>query len=81
MADYLTLVASQLGIPMWTMLLILLLFVVWEAVWTIIAMWRAAKNNHLVWFIIFLVVNLFAIPEIIYIILTRKKNSEKKRRR
>jgi len=30
-------------------------------------MWKAARNNHKVWFIFFLIVNLLAIPEILYI--------------
>jgi len=84
MAEYIALIASRLGISMRAMLLLLLLLVVWEAVWTIIAMWKAAKNNHLVWFVIFSLVNLLAIPEIVYLIVTRKKKSKsraKKRRK
>lgn len=40
---------------------------VWEMIWTGIAMWKAARNNHKALFILFFVVNLFGIPEIVYI--------------
>ena len=46
---------------------------IWEAVWTGLAMWRAAKRREVWWFIIFLVINLLGIPEIIYLLLTNKK--------
>ena len=76
MADYLSLVASQLGVAIWVFIII----AIWEGVWTAIAMWRAAKNNHMLWFIIFFLVNLLAIPEIVYIILTRKKKAKRRKR-
>ena len=75
MADYFTLLASQLGVSIWVFVVI----AIWEAIWTAIAMWKSARNNHLVWFIVFLLVNLLAIPEIVYIILTRKKQVKRRR--
>ena len=75
MIDYFSSAAAQLGVSAWVIILI----VIWEAVWTAIAMWKSAKKNHLLWFIIFFLVNLLAIPEIIYLIVTRKKNPKRKR--
>jgi hypothetical protein len=75
MIDYFSSAAAQLGVSAWVIILI----VIWEAVWTAIAMWRAAKNNHIFWFVVFFLVNLLAIPEIIYLVVTRKKNSKRKR--
>ena len=75
MIDYFSSVAAQLGVSAWVIILI----VIWEAVWTAIAMWKSAKKNHLWWFIIFFLVNLLAIPEIIYLIVTRKKSPKRKR--
>ncbi|MEM3091359.1 MAG: DUF5652 family protein [Candidatus Pacearchaeota archaeon] len=72
---YKNLVFSQLGLP----IEVITLMIIWEGVWTAIAMWKAAKNNHLVWFIVFFIVNLIAIPEIIYILFFCYKNSKKKR--
>ena len=65
---------SQLGIPLWLILVIS----VWETVWTGFAMWRAAKNRHIAWFVVFLLLNLLAIPEIIYLAVTRKKNRNRR---
>jgi len=76
MIDYSSLLTSQLGIPLWSIILI----TVWEAVWTAIAMWKTAKNNHLVWFVVFFLVNLLAIPEIIYIFWFSKRAGSKRKR-
>lgn len=76
MIDYSGLLASQLGIPLWVIISI----TVWEAVWTAIAMWKTARNNHLILFVVFFLVNLLAIPEMVYIFWFSKKVGSKKRR-
>ncbi|MBI4114714.1 MAG: hypothetical protein HY445_02630 [Candidatus Niyogibacteria bacterium] len=53
--------------------LFILLVVLWTVPWKGCALWRAAKRNDKWWFVVFLVINLLAIPEIIYLIATRKK--------
>jgi hypothetical protein len=53
----------------WLYLIILL----WTLPWKGIALWRAAKNNHKYWFLAILVLNTFAILEIIYIFFFSKK--------
>lgn len=68
-------IAAYLGIGTVTATTLFYVISVWEAIWTGLAMWKTAKRNHLWWFIIFFVVNLFGIPEIIYLIVTRKKES------
>ena len=47
--------------------LIIIVFVVWSSIWKGIALWKAARNNSLVWFIVLLLVNTLGILEIIYI--------------
>jgi len=49
------------------MWLVTSLAVVWSLAWKGIALWRAARNSHLVWFIVLLIVNTLAILKIIYI--------------
>jgi hypothetical protein len=49
------------------------LILVWTLPWKGVALWRAARNSHLVWFIVLLVVNTLAILEIIYIFGFSKK--------
>jgi len=40
---------------------------IWAGVWKGIALWRSAKNSHLAWFIVILVLNTAGILPIIYI--------------
>ena len=59
------------------------LIVAWETVWTGIAMWKSARRKSLVLFIVFFLVNLLAIPEILYIFVflkMKKKKSKKKKK-
>ncbi len=58
----------------WPVVLILTIF---EFVMKLIALWRAGRNNHLAWFIVIGVVNTAGILPVIYLIITRKKNTEK----
>jgi methionyl-tRNA synthetase len=60
---YLSELASQLGISLWFLAVI----VIWSIVWKLLAMWKSARKNHLVWFIIFAIVNTVGILEILYI--------------
>ncbi len=82
--DYLNGLASQLGIPFWLFAIIL----VWIVVWKLLALWKSARNNHIVWFIVLAVVNTVGILEILYIYVFSKlgkkkvvrKKAKKKRR-
>ena len=48
-------------------------FAVWELVWKGLALWKAAKNNHGVWFFCIFVFNTVGILPIIYLLLNRDK--------
>jgi hypothetical protein len=63
MAGYLQLIASQLGISF----PIFLGLLVWSASWKLVALWKAARKKHLIWFIILALINTFGILEILYI--------------
>ena len=45
----------------------ILLLSVWESVWKAIALWKAAKNNQLTWYVCILVFNTVGILPILYI--------------
>ncbi len=49
------------------------LIVVWTLIWKGIALWKAAQLSHKKWFIAILVLNTFAILDIIYIFFIAKK--------
>ena len=51
----------------------LLLAVAWSIPWKGVALWKAARLSHKKWFIVLLIVNTFAILEIIYIFFVAKK--------
>ena len=47
--------------------LVIVPLVFWNAIWKGLALWKAANNKHLSWFVIFLFVNFLGIIEILYI--------------
>lgn len=57
------------GISPW----IILLIAAWTFPWKGVALWKAAKNNHLTWFIALLIINSLAILEILYIFCFQKR--------
>ena len=50
------------------------LVILWELVWKGIALWKAGRNGHLVWFILILILNTPGILPIIYIFGFSKPN-------
>jgi membrane protein DedA with SNARE-associated domain len=56
--------------------LIIWAIIIWALPWKGIALWRAAKNNQLIWFIILFLINTLAILDIIYIIFVGKDKKE-----
>ncbi len=62
--------------PPETLILFLIPFIIWEAVWKGIGMWKAARNSQLAWFICMLVFNTMGILPILYIYLFQKNKKE-----
>ncbi len=54
---------------------IALIFIIWEGVWKGIALWKSARNSHLVWFVCILIFNTIGILPIIYIFGFSKKKA------
>jgi methionyl-tRNA synthetase len=52
---------------------IFILLILWTIPWKGVALWKAAQNKQLVWFIAILILNTFAILEITYIFFFSKK--------
>lgn len=50
----------------------LILFVMWSAFWTGLALWHAAKRGERAWFIVFLIVHTAGILEILYLVFVVK---------
>ena len=84
MAGYLDLIAEQLGLSVF----LLIVFLIWSSVWKILALWKAAKKKSLVWFIVLALVGTCGILEILYILVfsemkfnKNKKPVKRKRKR
>jgi methionyl-tRNA synthetase len=65
--------ASMQGFP----IPLLILLVVWEAVWKGIALWKSARNKHLVWFICIFIFNTVGILPIVYLAFFSKIKNKK----
>lgn len=54
---------------------LIVLVSVWSVVWKAIALWKAARRNEIVWYIVFLLINTAGILEIIYIFAVAKDDN------
>jgi methionyl-tRNA synthetase len=62
--------------PAW-LIVLLIACIVWAIPWKGIALWKSARNNQKIWFIVFLIVNTLGILEIFYILFWAKKKKRK----
>jgi hypothetical protein len=68
MFEYLNEAVSLTGISLG----LLIVIVIWSSIWKYIALWKAGRNNSLLWFVIFALVNTVGILEILYIFVFSK---------
>ena len=61
-------------------LIILVVILIWSLIWKGFALWRAAKNNSAIWFVVLLVVTTIGILEILYLFVFSKCGKKKKKR-
>jgi len=54
------------------------LLAIWSLAWKGVALWRAARNEHLPWVIALLIINTAGILEIIYILAFSNAKGKKK---
>ena len=52
---------------------IIIILIIWDTVWKLIAMWKAGRNNHLAWFICLAIFNTIGILPIVYILIHKNK--------
>lgn len=52
---------------------ILIVVAIWELVWKAIAMWKAAKNDNKVVYVLLIILNTAGLFPIAYILINRKK--------
>ena len=72
--DLINLLTNTLGIPLYLFIIV----VIWSLVWKALALWKSARLNQPIWFIVLLVVNTIGIIEILYLFLFSKINLNEK---
>lgn len=55
---------------------VIAILALWDGIWKLIGLWKSARNDHMVWFIIIALINSIGIIPIIYIL----KNKNRKER-
>ncbi len=75
--EYLSDLAAQLGVSLWLLIVIF----IWSSVWKFLALWKSARKNHLIWFVVFALVNTIGILEILYIYIFSEKPDESLKKR
>jgi len=66
---------QQIHSMLWWLIPVIIIVAIWDTVWKLIAMWRAAQNKHLVWFICIFIFNTIGILPIIYILINKEKQN------
>jgi hypothetical protein len=62
-----------------TLSFLLIPLLIWGIFWKGWALWRAAKNDSKVWFVVFMILNTMGILDILYIfVFSRQKETPKK---
>jgi hypothetical protein len=51
---------------------VIVVIVIWDAVWKLLGLWKSARNNQLAWFICLAIFNTAGILPILYITLFQK---------
>lgn len=51
---------------------VIIILSIWDGVWKLIAMWKAGRNNHMIWFICIAIFNTIGILPIVYILIQKK---------
>jgi hypothetical protein len=65
---------QQIHSMLWWLIPVIIVLAIWDTVWKLIAMWRAATNKHLAWFICIFLFNTIGILPIIYILVYKVKS-------
>lgn len=51
---------------------VIIILVIWDIIWKLVAMWHASRNSQLAWYIVLAIINSVGILPIFYIFVIRK---------
>ncbi|OYT36865.1 hypothetical protein B6U91_00260 [Candidatus Pacearchaeota archaeon ex4484_71] len=74
--SYFSALGIQTGIPIWLTAVLL----VWTMAWKLTAMWKSARNKHVVWFLVIGLANTLGIIPILYIFIFSKLGKKEKKK-
>ena len=57
----------------WWFIPLVVILAIWDTVWKLLGLWKSARNNELIWFILIAFLNTLGILPIIYILLQENK--------
>ncbi len=57
----------------WWFIPLVVILAIWDTVWKLLGLWKSARNNELIWFILIAFLNTLGILPIIYILLRKNK--------
>ncbi len=60
------------------MYLWLIPLVLWSIIWKGIGLWKAGRNNDLIWFIVMFIFNTAGVLPILYLVFFQKRHKKKK---
>jgi hypothetical protein len=66
---------QQIHSMLWWLIPLIIIVAIWDTIWKLIAMWKAARNKHLAWFICIFIINTIGILPIIYILMYKEKSN------
>jgi hypothetical protein len=72
------------GIPLPILIFLIVvlgIIVIWDSIWKLNGMWKAAKKGSVVWFIVLAIINSVGILPILYVYIFSEMNSKDKKKR
>ena len=67
-SEYLNLIATELGMSIWVLVVIL----IWSLTWKFLALWKSARKGSVAWFIVLALFNTVGVLPILYIFVFSK---------
>ena len=64
---------TSLGISNAILIPVIIVLTIWEGIWKALGLWKAGRNNQIVWFVSIFIFNTFGILPILYLLVFQKK--------
>jgi len=58
------------------MIALIVVLIIWSAIWKGIALWKSGRNKQLAWYVVMFILNTAGILEIVYLLFFQKKSKK-----